>query len=108
MKISDDNKRMAMLLSKMVRSFAWKRIVQELDEYMNQSMEMVMQPGTDQDKRFTQRDFAADRYNHLKFLKNLPNSLIQQLSGTGTEQVESYDPYETSTDEEESQDLSSY
>lgn len=80
---------------------AWKRLCQLKLKEVEAADKVINTIGFDREKMFSERDVAIIKKQSILDLINTPESLIEQLSGTGiSEKTEEFDPFEEGNDDE--------
>jgi len=78
---------------------AWKKVCEHFKEQLAEADKIINTLGFDRDKMFSERDVAIINKNAILELIQLPEKMIEQLSGTGVmEEPEELDPWEDSED----------
>lgn len=103
LKISDENRDEMALWKNLQKYPAWKRVVQILQKRIEQADLVINKVGGDRDKGYTQRDIAIIKKNSYLDLIEMPEKMIDQLKGTGTEPTENMDPFADNEDENEAE-----
>ena len=71
----------------------FKLLVKELNKIIEEADAVIYQIGTDNKAQFSTRDIAIVKRDNAMRIKELPDLMIKQLSGTGTTPPENPDAY---------------
>lgn len=103
LKISQANQDDIAVWKNLQRYPAWKKVITILEERVKQADAIINQIGGDREVEFTKRDVAIIKKNSYLDLIELPEKMIEQLSGTGVlEEPEEMDPFAEGTDRQQS------
>jgi len=94
LKISQANQDDIAVWKNLLRYPAWKRVVNVLQEKVKEADLIVNQIGGDREIEYSKRDVAILKKNAYLDLIELPEKMIELLSGTGTEPTEEMDAFE--------------
>lgn len=93
-KISQANQDDIAVWKNLQRYAAWKRVVSILEQKVKEADMIINKIGGDREVEFTKRDIAIIKKNSWLFLMELPEKMVEQLSGTGViEEPEEMDPF---------------
>lgn len=97
--ISKNNQEEAARWQRLKNSKIWDKLCVYLRGVISNSDIIINSLGADSEKEFTKRDVAIIKKQNAEYLLNLPQTLIDNLTGTGTLETEEMDAYKSIYDE---------
>ena len=102
LKLTQENQELIGLWKSLAEHPAWVKMVEVAKTEIEKADLIINQIGGDRDLEFSKRDLAIVKKNFYLTLIETPTGMMNQLSGTGVEEVEEMDPFDKEkTDETE-------
>jgi len=102
--ISKENQNLINTWKKLQESEEFKLLTNKLDEIIKEQDLIINTLGADFRRAYTDRDIAIVKKDNALEIKDLPQRMIDSLSGTGTQPVDNPDAYEDPNEKQEDLD----
>ena len=96
MKVSEENKNQVAEWQRLKQYKGFKLLLEELEKIKSEAEKVIFTTGADHQRVYTDRDMAIIKRDNAMRIMELPDLMIKQLSGTGTQPVENPDAFSDS------------
>ena len=105
MQISKDNQNQINTWQALKDSSGFKLLTDKLEQIIKEQDLVINRLGADFRRAYTDRDIAIVKKDNAMELKELPQRMIEQLSGTGIQPVDNPDAYASANDEDDEEEI---